>query len=225
MNNAEATEKQQTIGIKVMVVDDQPMVRKGIVSLLQLEEGIEVVGEAGSGAEAISLVPRLSPDLILMDVRMPNMDGIECTQKILKVFPAVKMLILTTFDEDEYIFPAIEAGCCGYLLKDTPLEDLSAAIKIVHKGNVQLGPSIAPKVLARLRPYKEKGETEKLRFMTDREKTILKLIGQGKSNKEIASALNISEGTVKNHISSILTQLGLRDRTQAALWVSENGIG
>jgi DNA-binding NarL/FixJ family response regulator len=223
MADSENIEPEEA-AIKVMVVDDQAMVRQGLVSLLQLESGLEVVAEAGSGSEALSLLRRCSPDVILMDVRMPLMDGIECTRQVLQINPDVKVLILTTFDEDDYIFPAIEAGCCGYLLKDTLLEDLSAAIKIVHKGNLQLGPSIAPKVLARLRPYKPKEETEKSRFMTEREKKILQLIGKGQSNKEIAAVLMISEGTVKNHISSILTHLGLRDRTQAALWVAENGI-
>lgn len=210
--------------IRVMIVDDQALVRHGLTSLLSLEDDITIVGEAGNGSEAISLIDSLKPDVILMDMRMPILNGVDATKEILKRNPGVKVVVLTTFDEDEYIFESLKAGASGYLLKDTPSEDLSAAIRVVHHGHTQLGPSIAPKVLARLRPYSPPAGdgASSIKFMTEREQEILKLIAQGLNNKEIAGKLSITEGTVKNHISSILTQLGVRDRTQAALWAREH---
>lgn len=208
--------------IRVMLVDDQSLVRQGLNSLISLEDDMEVVGEAGGGREAISLVESIKPDVILMDMRMPNCNGVEATAEILKRHPGLKILVLTTFDEDEYIFESLKAGASGYLLKDTPSEDLAAAIRIVFHGHTQLGPTIAPKVLARLKPFSPQADQMPVKFMTEREQEILKLIARGLNNKEIAAALHITEGTVKNHISSILTQLGVRDRTQAALWAHEH---
>ncbi|HEY9786599.1 MAG TPA: response regulator transcription factor [Candidatus Obscuribacterales bacterium] len=210
--------------IRVMIVDDQALVRRGLASLLALESDIQVVGEASNGSEAVSLLESLKPDVILMDMRMPILDGVEATREIVKRSPQTRILVLTTFDDDEYIFLSLKAGASGYLLKDTPSEDLSAAIRAVHHGHTQLGPSIAPKVLSRLKPFSPPSSqaAESIKFMTEREQEILNLIAQGMNNKEIASQLNITEGTVKNHISSILTQLGVRDRTQAALWAKEH---
>lgn len=205
-----------------MIVDDQPLIRQGLSSLLSLEDDIELIAEVSSGREAISLCNQLKPDVILMDILMPGFNGVEATREIMARNPGMRVLMLTTFDEDEFILDSLKAGACGYLLKDTSSDDLAAAIRVTHHGHTQLGPTIAPKVLARLKPVAPKQETNVLQFMSEREQEILKLIGQGLSNKEIAASLHITEGTVKNHVSSIFTHLGVRDRTQAALWAKEN---
>ena len=208
--------------IKVLIVDDQPLARQGLLAVLSLSEDIEVVGEASSGSEAIVVAAKVNPDVVLMDIRMPLMNGIEATSQILKQHANVHVLMLTTFDEDEYIVGALKAGASGYLLKDTRPHDLIAAIGLVHHGHLQFGPSIAAKVLARLQPYVPKQNTEILKFMSAREQELLRLMAQGLSNQELASKLNLTEGTVRNYVSSILTQLGVRDRTQAALWAHNN---
>ncbi len=208
--------------IRIMLVDDQPLVRQGLLSLLSLEDDLEIVGEATHGAEAITLFETLQPDVTLMDVQMPGVNGVDATQEIMTRHPDARILVLTTFDDDEFIVKALHAGAAGYLLKDTKADDIAGAIRLIHSGHVQLGPSIAPKVLARLKPYMGKRDVEAIKFMSHRELEILKLISTGHNNKEIASQLAITEGTVKNHISSILTQLGVRDRTQAALWASQH---
>lgn len=209
--------------IRLLLVDDQTLIRQGLASLLSLEEDFEIVGHAGHGAEAVSLVESLSPDLILMDIRMPVMDGVAATKTIREKHPGVRILVLTTFDEDEYIVQAMQAGASGYLLKDAPTEELAAAIRSVHKGNTQLGPKIGEKLLSRLSaPQTNHAKEEAQAMFTGRELEILKLLGQGKSNKEIAQGLFITEGTVKNHITKILSLLNVRDRTQAALWAEKN---
>lgn len=210
--------------IRVMIVDDQVLVRQGLISLLSLHDDIEIVGEAGNGSEAVSIVSSMKPDVILMDMRMPIMNGVEAIREIFRRQVPVSILVLTTFDEDEFIVESLQAGASGYLLKDTPSDELAAAIRLVQAGHTQLGPSIASKVVSKLTTQPKQSESAKtaLQFMTDREKEILKLIATGMNNKEIAEQLHITEGTVKNHISSILTQLEVRDRTQAALWAKAN---
>lgn len=210
--------------IRLLLVDDQTLIRQGLASLLSLEEDFEIVGHAGHGDEAVKMVNNVHPDLVLMDIRMPIMDGVEATRIIRETNPNIKILVLTTFDEDEYIVQAMQAGASGYLLKDAPTEQLATAIRSVHNGFTQLGPTIAPKLFSRLNApsststLKEDAQT----MFTGRELEILKLLGQGKSNKEIAQTLFITEGTVKNHITKILSQLNARDRTQAALWAQQN---
>jgi len=209
--------------IRLLLVDDQTLIRQGLASLLSLEDDFEVVGHAGHGAEAVSLVESLAPDLVLMDIRMPVMDGVAATKTIREKHPAIKILVLTTFDEDEYIVQAMQAGASGYLLKDAPTEQLAAAIRSVHNGFTQLGPTIAPKLFSRLNSQTAAQSKEDAQSMfTGRELEILKLLGSGKSNKEIAQSLYITEGTVKNHITKILSLLNVRDRTQAALWAQQN---
>lgn len=209
--------------IRLMLVDDQTLVRQGLASLLSLEEDFEIVAHAGHGQEAVSLAASSGPDIILMDIRMPVMDGVEATKMIRERNPDIKILVLTTFDEDEYIVRAMQAGASGYLLKDAPTEQLASAIRSVHNGFTQLGPTIGPKLLSRLNSQAGSGPKEDAESLfTGRELEILKLLGQGKSNKEIAHTLFITEGTVKNHITKILAQLNVRDRTQAALWAQQN---
>lgn len=208
--------------IRLLLVDDQTLIRQGLASLLSLEEDFHIAGQAGHGNEAVNMAADLKPDIILMDIRMPVMDGVEATRRIREALPNTKILVLTTFDEDEYIVKAMQAGASGYLLKDAPTEQLAAAIRSVHNGFTQLGPTIAPKLFSRLSTQNNGPKEDVQGMFTEREIEILKLLGQGKSNKEIAQSLFITEGTVKNHITKILSQLNARDRTQAALWAQQN---
>jgi DNA-binding NarL/FixJ family response regulator len=207
--------------IRVLLVDDQDLFRQGLASLLDLEEDLQVVGQAGDGKQAIAQAAELQPDVILMDVRMPICDGVQATREIHQRFPWIRTLVLTTFDEDEYIWKALQAGALGYLLKSTPSGQLADAIRTLHQGYSQLGPTIAPKVFAQINPpTAPKVEIDHL--LSDRELEVLMLLGQGRNNREIAQALHLTEGTVKNHVTRILCQLGVRDRTQAALWAQQN---
>ena len=207
--------------IRVLLVDDQAILRQGLQALLNLEDDIQIVGEAGHGREALSVIQRSlttpnAVDLVLMDIRMPVMDGVAATREILRQFPAIKVLVLTTFDDDELVQQAVQAGAVGYLLKDTPSEEVAQAIRAVHRGYAQFGPGIFQKMRPQTVPSKP---AVPLGFedLTPRELEVLALIGQGASNREIAQALFLSEGTVKNHVTNILSRLNLRDRTQAAL--------
>ena len=167
----------------------------------------------------------LKPDVVLMDIRMPVCDGVMATRKIHQRYPQIKVVVLTTFDDEEFVVQALQAGASGYLLKDTPSEQLAAAIKTVHQGHTLLGPTVTPKVVNHLGSKQKTQTKEKVsceELLTGRELEVLRLIGQGKSNREIANSLNITEGTVKNHVTRILTQLNVRDRTQAALWAQEH---
>jgi len=209
--------------IHILVVDDQSLIRQGLKALLELEPDIEVLAEAEDGQKAVAYVEQsqqtsLQPDVILMDIRMPIMDGVAATREIHNKFPEIKILVLTTFDDDEYVTAAIQSGAMGYLLKDTPSEELAVAIRAVYKGYTQLGPGIVKKLMTQF-PSTPAPATPPpiLDELTPREKDVLRLIAQGASNKEIAQKLYISEGTVKNHVTNILTRLNLRDRTQAAL--------
>jgi DNA-binding NarL/FixJ family response regulator len=204
--------------LKLLLVDDQPLIRRGLKALFKTEPSVAVIAEAENGYGAIEACESAVPDVVLMDIRMPQMDGVAATGQLKIKFPTVKVLILTTFDDRDYVTQALQQGAAGYLLKDTPLEELIAAIHLVHKGYTQLAPGIAQKLLE-VSPVSPAATPE----LTPREWEILTLIAQGASNREIAQQLYISEKTVKNHITSLLGRLELRDRTQAAIWF--HGIG
>ena len=210
--------------IRLLIVDDQALVREGMSTLLALEEDVQVVGQASHGDEAFAMAEDLNPDVILMDIRMPICDGVMATRKIHQRHPQIKIVVLTTFDDDEFILQALQAGASGYLLKDTPSEQVAAAVRTIHQGHTLLGPTVTPKVLSHLTASRStsKPKVDYQQLLTGREIEVLKLLGQGKSNREIAETLHITEGTVKNHVTRILTQVGVRDRTQAALWAQEN---
>jgi DNA-binding NarL/FixJ family response regulator len=211
--------------IHLLLVDDQSLIRRGLKALLKPEPELTVLGEAGNGREALDWLrsaPQL-PDVILMDVRMPEMDGVAATGAIGQEFPMVKILILTTFDDTEYVAQALQNGASGYLLKDTPAEELVQAIQLVQKGYTQLAPGLAQKLILGSPPPPEPAIDPAWAELTPREQEILQLIAQGASNREIAQQLYISEKTVKNHITSLLGRLGLRDRTQAAVWLHRQG--
>lgn len=221
--------------VRLLVVDDQRLMLDGIISLLSLRDEVLVVGTATNGKEAIAKALELKPDVILMDVRMPIMDGVTATAQIKRQCPGCKILMLTTFDDEEYVVDALLAGAIGYLLKNIPEADLTQAVIAAHKGIYQLDPAIAQKVVAvlaknsnRTNPSLMRGQsTSEIAAtigLTERELEVLRLIAQGLSNSEIARKLFISEGTVKNHISSILTRLKVRDRVQAAIYAKENNL-
>jgi DNA-binding NarL/FixJ family response regulator len=223
------TPSPESIAITVLVVDDQRIICEGIASLLAIQPGIRVVGMASNGQEALDVVERILPDVVLMDVRMPVMDGIRATQTIRSRFPTCQVLILTTFDDDAYIFEALQAGAVGYLLKDIPAGDLAQAIQAAHRRMYMFDRTIAGKVVAALRdPERAKPPSEKETAiapheLSARELEVLRLLAHGASNREIANQLVVSEGTIKTHISNILSRLGVRDRTQAALLAREKG--
>ena len=219
---------EPTNPVRVMVVDDQQLMRDGISSLLSIQENIEVIGAAANGQEAIEQALIEQPDVILMDVRMPVMDGIAATRQIRDQLPTCQVLMLTTFDDEEYIVKALVAGASGYLLKDIPAQDLAKAIQLAHRGIYQLEPSIVGKLVGAIDdiapktlPASAESPAQQLDELTGREVEVLRLIATGATNREIAEALVISEGTVKNHVSHILSRLGLRDRTQAAIYARE----
>jgi DNA-binding NarL/FixJ family response regulator len=212
--------------VRVLLVDDQRLMREGLRTLLELEPGIEVVGEAGNGEEALAAYERLRPDVVLMDVRMPVMDGVEATRRLLARFPAARIIILTTFDDDEYVFEGLRGGALGYLLKDVSVHDLVEAIHTVMAGGVLIEPSVARKVvaeLARLRPPTPT-PTRLAEPLSEREREVLQLLAEGLTNREIAERLFLAEGTVKNYVTTILGKIGARDRTQAALRAHELGL-
>ncbi len=212
--------------IRVLIVDDQQLVREGIASLLDIQEGVSVIGTAADGQQAVNQAAKQRPDVILMDIRMPKMDGIQATERIQVILPDCKILMLTTFDDEEYIVRSLRAGANGYLLKDIPVAELAQAVRLTYAGISQLAPSIAGMLIDRLTPASSDQRPEDIpTSLTDRELQVLRLLGTGASNKEIAQELYLSEGTVKNHVSSILSQLGLRDRVQAALYAIRHGLG
>jgi NarL family two-component system response regulator LiaR len=208
--------------IRVLIADDHEIVRKGIRALLTTKRDIQVIGEARNGAEAVTLAQTLHPDVILMDLMMPKMDGVQATREITTGQPGVRVLILTSFSADENVFPAIKAGALGYLLKDSGPQELVQAIRQVFRGEPSLDPSVARKVLAELSAPPPKPLTPDP--LTAREMEILRLVAQGKSNKEIAGDLVIAEETVHTHVSNILSKLHLASRTQAALYALKEGI-
>jgi DNA-binding NarL/FixJ family response regulator len=205
--------------IRILLVDDQLLIRQGIRSLLEANSDMEVIGEAENGQRAIEQIPLLKPDIVLMDIRMPVMDGVAATQAIVEQYPQTKVLVLTTFDDDDYVARSMRLGAKGYLLKDTEPEELALAIRLVYKGHTQLGPGLFEKAIAPTstpapQPIEPPPEFAQL---TLREREVLRLIASGANNREIAQTLYLSENTVKNYVTSILSRLNLRDRTQAAL--------
>jgi DNA-binding NarL/FixJ family response regulator len=208
--------------IDLLLVDDQALIRRGLIALLETAPDLSVVGEAENGQEAVTLVAELKPQVVLMDVRMPVMDGVAGTREICQRFPGTKVLMLTTFDDQEYVTQAIHAGASGYLLKNTPFDELTQAIQLIHKGYTQIGPGLTNKVLASP-PVDRFSNTPGSEALSEREKEIVRLIVQGYSNREIAESLHIAEKTVKNYITNILSQLNLRDRTQLAIAILKEG--
>jgi DNA-binding NarL/FixJ family response regulator len=217
--------------VHVLVVDDQQLIREGIASLLEIQDGVHVVGTAANGQEAVEKALALSPEVVLMDVRMPVMDGVQATARICSQLPACQVLMLTTFDDEEYIVKALHAGARGYLLKDIPPFDLAQAIQLAHAGIYQLDPAVAGKLIGTLTraettaahsKAKPPAEAPSPSPLTDREVEVLRFIALGATNREIAVQLMVSEGTIKNHISNILNRLDLRDRTQAALYARDH---
>jgi DNA-binding NarL/FixJ family response regulator len=211
--------------VRVLIVEDQALVRQGLRTILDLEEGIHVVGEAADGVEALERIRHLLPDVALVDVRMPRMDGIELVRRLRQEYPRVMPIFLTTFDDDEYVFEGLRAGGRGYVLKDTPSEELAATIKKVNRGEAVLGGEITSKVIEEFGRLSKApgGHGVGSESLSERELEVLKLVASGASNREIAKTLYITEGTVKNHISNVLRKLGFRDRTQAALYAAEHG--
>jgi DNA-binding NarL/FixJ family response regulator len=213
--------------IKVLLVDDQKLVRQGIKVLLETEGDIIVIGEAGNGQEALDLTASLKPDVILMDIRMPVMDGVAATQALNQRHSQIGVIILTTFDDDEYIFEGLKAGARGYLLKDISSEEMAAAVRTVAAGGALIQPSITRKVLAefsRLSTKPHAKSDDLVDQLTERELDVLRALAQGLSNKEIAEKLVITEGTVKNHVSNLISKLNVRDRTQAILKAQDFGL-
>ncbi|MEU9102353.1 response regulator transcription factor [Streptomyces sp. NPDC048361] len=210
--------------IKVLIVDDQMMVREGFSVLLGAQPDIEVVGEAVDGREAVAQVQALRPDVVLMDIRMPHMNGIEATREIVAADASSKVLVLTTFDLDEYVYQALRAGASGFLLKDASARQLADGVRVVASGEALLAPSVTRRLInefARVLPTRAASPTGEVEELTDRETEVLVLIAQGLSNQEIAGRLVVAESTIKTHVSRVLVKLGLRDRTQAAVYAYE----
>jgi DNA-binding NarL/FixJ family response regulator len=211
---------------RVLIADDDDLMRAGLGELLSGERGIEVVGQATTGREAVERARRLKPDVVLMDVRMPDLDGIEATRKLARAAPNARVLILTTFEQDDYIFGALRAGASGFLLKRTRPEELIAAVQAVAAGDSLLSPSVTRRVVDRMarQPTPDLADQAKLDELTPREREVLELVAGGLSNREIAAELVIEEATVRSHIRRILMKLGLRDRVQIVIFAYETGV-
>jgi DNA-binding NarL/FixJ family response regulator len=207
-----------------MICDDQAIVRDGLELLLKLEKDFEVVGVAQDGAQAVEFVDRVKPDLVLMDLMMPGVNGVEATRQIHTAHPDVKILVLTTFDDDEWVFDAVRAGASGYLLKDTPRARVIEAIRGTLAGKSFVDPAVAGKLLEHAASPQLLPATQITSKLTDREIEVLRLIGNGLNNSDIAGRLHLSEGTVRNHVSAILLKLGVSDRTQAAILAIRHGL-
>ncbi len=213
--------------IRILLVDDQQLFREGLRTLLSVQPGFEVVGEAGNGEEALRLAAMLHPQVVLMDVRMPVLDGVAATRRLRAALPECRVIVLTTFDDDEYVFEALRVGAVGYLLKDAPSEKLFEAIRLAARGESFLQPSVAAKVVAEFARLAGQAPARSQPLpspLSDRELDILRLLATGASNRDIAAQLVITEGTVKNHITNILVKLGVSDRTQAALKAKDLGL-
>ena len=213
--------------IKILLVDDQPLFREGLRTLLSVHSDFEIVGEAGNGQEAINLVRSHTPSVVLMDLQMPVLDGVAATHRLHEEYPQCRVIVLTTFDDDEKVFDGLRAGAVGYLLKDAPSEKLAEAIRVAARGETFLQPSVAAKVVAEFARLTRKTTEHPNSFsepLSEREVEILRLIASGGSNREIADALFLAEGTVKNHVTNILGKLGVRDRTQAAIKAKDIGL-
>jgi RNA polymerase sigma factor (sigma-70 family) len=212
--------------VTVMLVDDEELMRTGLRSVLSSDPSIEVVAEASDGGQAVRRAATARPDVVLMDVRMPDLDGIAATAELLAAVPEAKVVILTTFEEDDYIDGALRAGASGFLLKRTPPEELIAAVHRTAEGEALLSPSVTRRVIDRMvaQPRLARGEDQRLEELTPREREVLELIARGLSNREIAARLVIEESTVKTHVKRVLTKLGARDRVHAVIFAYETGV-
>jgi len=225
--------------ISILLVDDQSLLREGLRTLLELQPDLRIIGEAGDGIVAEALVERLQPDVVLMDLRMPRRDGVEATRRIARRWPAVQVLVLTTFDEDELVFRSIEAGAAGYLLKDVGSDALAEAVRAASRGGSPIQPSVARKLLGRLRGSSAGDEPPRAQeaaggaesslsgaeLFTPRDLDVLRLLAAGATNREIAERLCLTDGTVKNYVSTLLSKTNLHDRTQLAIWAIRHGFG
>jgi DNA-binding NarL/FixJ family response regulator len=211
---------------RVLVADDDHLMRVGLAELLTADPDIEVVGSASTGREAVDRARRLTPDVVLMDVRMPDLDGIEATQQLAHTAPQVRVLILTTFEQDDYVFGALRAGASGFLLKRTRPEELIAAVHTIAAGEALLSPSVTRRVIDRMaqQPTPDLTGQAKLDALTPREREVLALLARGLSNREIAAALVVEESTIRTHVKRVLMKLDLRDRVQAVIFAYETGI-
>ncbi|MFF9485962.1 response regulator [Streptomyces sp. NPDC014676] len=213
--------------IRVLIADDQQMVRQGFTVLLNTQPDIEVVGQAVNGVDAVDQVAELTPDVVLMDIRMPELGGIQATARITTATPHVKVLMLTTFDLDEYVYEALRAGASGFLLKDASADQLAEAVRVVAAGDALLAPGVTRRLIAEFSRLDDRPRSplrQRVKDLTERETEVLALIAQGLSNAEIAVRLVVAEQTVKTHVGRILVKLGLRDRTQAAVFAYESGL-
>jgi len=203
--------------IKILIADDHPVVREGLITMIKREADFQVIGEAANGIEAVTKAKELKPDIILMDLRMPELDGVEAIRQISSTEPSIKYIILTTYSDDEYIFKGIEVGARAYLLKDAPRDDLFKAIRAVNRGESLIQPVVASKVLDRFAELSRQAQSAPPDVLSERELEVLKLMAKGDANKEIAAQLNITDSTVKTHISNIFQKLGAKDRTEAVM--------
>lgn len=208
--------------IKLLLVEDHHIVRRGLVFFLKTKEEFDIIGEVGDGEEALQFIQKERPDVVLMDVSMPKMDGIEATKRMKQYDPSIKILMLSSFSEQDYVLPALEAGADGYQLKEVQPDQLVASIIAVHQGNTNFHPKVTPALLGR--PATGEIKQDSLSMLTKREKEVLREIAKGRSNKEIAGELHITEQTVKTHVSNVLAKLNVDDRTQAALYAVKHGV-
>ena len=212
------------MSIRVLVADDQPLVRSGFRMVLEKRPDLELVGEAEDGGQAIQLAAELDPDVILMDVRMPNLDGVEATRRLVESGTRAHILVLTTFDLDEYVYAAVQAGASGFLLKDVQPAELVDAIRVVAAGNSLFGPAATRRLIEQFASVRGTPATATVEALTEREREVLRLLAQGRSNAELANQLYLSEATVKTHVSAVLRKLGVRDRVQAVIAAYEAGL-
>ena len=211
---------------RVLIADDEDLMRAGLIELLTADPDIEIVGQASTGREAVDRTRRLTPDVVVMDVRMPDLDGIAATSELSRVAPDARVLILTTFEEDDYVFGALRAGASGFILKRARPEELIAAVHTIAAGDSLLSPSVTRRVIGRLaqQPTPQVADQAKLDRLTPREREVLEFVARGLSNKEIAEALGVEESTIRTHVKRILMKLGLRDRVQAVIFAYETGV-
>ncbi|GAA4401474.1 response regulator transcription factor [Tsukamurella soli] len=214
------------MAITVFIADDQAMVRQGFGALLAAQPDISVVGDAPDGSVAVAEAARLRPDVILMDVRMPVMNGLEAAAEILRAHPRTRVLMLTTFDIDDYVYEALRIGASGFMLKDAPADELVRAVRVVHDGQALLAPSVTRRLIAEVTATRarRRAQPAELGTLTPREREVLEAVAAGRSNAEIAADLYVSEQTVKTHVSKVLAKLGLRDRAQAVVYAYENAV-